>query len=177
MLDGERLIEPPIIPDLDLIHFNVLFAHLFRTLTESQAMSHLQINTAKDNTITALLDRTFPPIAASDNKPTNYVTPKTVGYIHALMIDCISTNYSESPHARALRNEHIAVTELEKLTPAVFRSELSACLVAYYEGVLKMEGSSGIPTAKIYSRKIKTSVAEAVPQLAPSSLGNVDGVV
>ena len=79
MLDGKHLIEPPIIP-LDLIHFNVLFAHLFRTLTKSQAMSHLQINTAKDNTITALLDRTFPPIAASDNKP------KTVGYIHALMI-------------------------------------------------------------------------------------------
>jgi hypothetical protein len=38
-------------------------------------------------------------------------------------------------------------TLLEKLTPAVFQSELSAGLVAYYEDLLKMEGSSGIPTA------------------------------
>ncbi len=70
----------------------------------------------------ALLDRTCPPIAASANKPTNYVTPKTVGYIHALfqVIDCISTNYSESPHTCALRNEDLVVTELETLTPAVF---------------------------------------------------------
>ena len=105
MLDGESLIDPPIIPDLDLIHFNVLFAHLFRTLTESQAMSHLQINTAKDNTITTLLDRTFPPIAASDNKPTNYVTPKTVGYIYTHLIDCISTNHSESLHPLTSKRE------------------------------------------------------------------------
>ena len=84
MVDGETLIDPPIIPDVDLIHFNVLFAHLFRILTECQAMTLFQINTAKHNTITALLDRTFPPtrIAASANKPTIYVTPKTVGYIH-----------------------------------------------------------------------------------------------
>ena len=67
-------------------------------------MPHYEINPVKQNTIAALLDRKFPPIAASAKKPTNYVTPKSVGYIHALIIDCISgsTNYSESPHARAL---------------------------------------------------------------------------
>ncbi len=85
----------------------------------------------------ALLDRTFPPIAASANKPTNCVTAKTVGYIHTLLIDCISTNYSEGPHARTLQNENLVVTELETLTPAVFRSELSTCPNAYYEPVVR----------------------------------------
>ena len=77
----------------------------------------------------------FPPIAASDNS--NCVTPKTVSYIHTLIFDCISTNFSKSPHSSALRNENmtVTVTELEKLTPVVFSSELSACLVACYEGL------------------------------------------
>ncbi len=55
MVDGESLIDPSIIPDnVELIHFNILFAHLLRI---TQAMSHFQIKPAQHNTVTALLDR------------------------------------------------------------------------------------------------------------------------
>ena len=156
MVDGKSLIDPPIIPDVDLIHFKnwgcpaelltnqtvlnqKVHDHTLRapqvgikptsppmqavalptkpqilqrpvcspipdseSLTEWQAMSHFQINPAKHNTITTVLDRTFPPIAASTNKLMNHVTSKTVGYTHTLLINCISTNHPKSTHTCTL---------------------------------------------------------------------------
>ena len=61
MLDGSRPVDVPLVAvDHCLIHHNDLFAHLFDTLSKSQGMAALVINPAKDNTISALLNSTYP---------------------------------------------------------------------------------------------------------------------
>ena len=56
-------------------------------------------------TITALLDRVFPAIASTNNQPMPYVTTKTVAYIFALVIDCVTVFHQVSPHSSALQHE------------------------------------------------------------------------
>jgi hypothetical protein len=51
---------------------------MFNVLTGCQAMQHLQINPTKNSTIHLLVHKQFPAIKSSDDKPTNYVTPKTM---------------------------------------------------------------------------------------------------
>jgi hypothetical protein len=51
---------------------------MFNILTGCQAMQHLQINPTKNRTIHLLLHKQFPAIKSSDDKSTNYVTPKTM---------------------------------------------------------------------------------------------------
>jgi hypothetical protein len=63
------------------------------------------------------------------------ITSKTVGYIHALIIDTVTRNNSESPYARALRNEQMVTQELDEMDPHKFRFELVKCLAGYYENV------------------------------------------
>ena len=60
---------------------------MFNVLTSCQAMQQMLINVSKNNTIHSLLQKQFPAIRSSDNKPTYYVTPKTIGYIHAIVTD------------------------------------------------------------------------------------------
>ncbi len=48
---------------------------MFNVLTGCQAMQQLQINVSKNNAIHSLLQKQFPAIKSSDNKPTYYVTP------------------------------------------------------------------------------------------------------
>ncbi len=38
----------------------------------------------------------------TDNKPTPYITTKTVAYIFALVIDSVTIYHNDSPHSRAL---------------------------------------------------------------------------
>jgi hypothetical protein len=45
-------------------------------------MSLFEINPSKLLTITSLSDSTFPAIQSTDNKPTPFVSPRTVAYIH-----------------------------------------------------------------------------------------------
>jgi hypothetical protein len=137
-----------------------------------------EINPSKLLTITALLDGTFPAFKSTNNKPTPMITPMTVGYIHALIIDTVSLYQSDSPNARALRVEIMARDELIKLDHAVFRNELMTCFTSYYEGILTMEGTSGLPLAVAYKRSFnavppppmqaldEASVAKAAPDLA-----------
>ena len=70
----------------------MLAAHMFNVLTGCQAMQQLLINVSKNNTIHSLLQKQFPAIKSSDYKPTYYVTPKTIGYIHAIVTDCIGVH-------------------------------------------------------------------------------------
>ena len=121
MVDEKTLVKPPEIPDMDLSRFNVLFAHLFSVLSHSQSMATFQINPCKHNTVHDLVNSTFPAIKATDNKPTPAVTPKTVGYIHALVIDVVTFHSTEAPYARALRNQDIVCGELDKLTLLLFK--------------------------------------------------------
>ncbi len=104
-------------------------------------MSAFDINQCKHHTVSALLDSTFPAIESTDNQPTPMIASKTVGYIHALIIDTVTLNNSESPYARALRNEQMVTQELDEMDPHKFRSELVKCLADYYENVRDMEGA------------------------------------
>jgi hypothetical protein len=84
-------------------------------------MQHLQINPTKNSTINSLLDMKFPALKSNDNKQTHYITPKTIGYIHALICDSITDLASDACNARALRNEAMILQVLEQEEPAVFR--------------------------------------------------------
>jgi hypothetical protein len=50
----------------------------------SQSMLAFEINPCKHLTVSALINRSFPAIKSTDNKPTPMVTSKTAGYIHAI---------------------------------------------------------------------------------------------
>ena len=139
MLPGTTAIDIPVIPDtLELKAFNELFAHLFCTLSGKQAMPAWKVSPSSGTTIAALLDRTFPAIPSIDNidfkLPTPLITPKTVGYIHALIIDSVTSLHSESAYARALTREATVVKELEALSVANFRLQFRLALISYYEG-------------------------------------------
>ncbi len=80
--------NPPEYPEtMELVQHNLLAAHMFHILTGCQVMQHLQINPTKNQPIHTLLHRQFPAIKSSNNKPTYYVTPKTIGYIHWTVTD------------------------------------------------------------------------------------------
>ena len=98
LIDGKMSVPPPIIDTTDqkLVHHNLLMAHLFIALTKAPAMQRLKIVPAKNRTIAALMDATFPPIKSFGNIATPYVTPKTIAYIHALIVDSISLHCSDA---------------------------------------------------------------------------------
>ena len=108
---------------------------MFNVLTGCQAMQQLQISVSKNNTIHTLLSKQFPAIKSSNSQPTNYVTPKTIGYIHAIVTDCITRLPTDACTQRALRNEVMILEVLEEQEPAVFRQELFTTLTTYYEEV------------------------------------------
>jgi hypothetical protein len=149
---------PPVIPEYrDLVHFNVMFAHLFSCLSHGQAMfAAVDINQSKLLTVTTLMDSNFLAIQGTDDKRTPNITLRTVGYIHALMIDSVTLLQSASPNACALQNEKMIVEELSSVDPDTWRRELLDYLVDYYEGgVLMMAGAGGLPLATTFKRKFK----------------------
>ena len=171
LVDGKLPISVPIVaPEQKLDHFNVLFAHLFSVLANSQALSAYDINPSKLLTVTSLLDSTFPAIKATNNQPMPLVSPRTVGYIHALIIDTVSLHHSDSPNCRALRTEIMVRDELQKSDPAVLRTELMTCFTSYYEGILKMEGASGLPLAVAFTRSFNAVPPPPVPDAAGGSV-------
>ena len=144
MVDEKTPIEPPEIrEESEIVRFNVLLAHLFAVLSTSQSMSLLQVNPCKHNTVQDIVTCIFPAIKSTDNKPTPAITSKTIGYIHALVMDTLTFNSTEAPYARALQNQAMICGELDQLTPAAFQTELRDCLVDYYEKVCLMVGAGG----------------------------------
>jgi hypothetical protein len=107
-------------------------------------------------TITALLDRVFPAIASTNNQPMPYVTTKTVAYIFALVIDCVTVFHQVSPHSRALQHEASILKELDSMPPDDFRTKLSGSLTDFYENILKKAGAGGRPVAMPLSRRFVT---------------------
>ncbi len=87
-------------------------------------MQLLQINPTKNRTIHSLLQKQFPAIKSSDDKPTYYVTPKTTSYIHGLVTDTITCLSSDACNQRDLRNEIMILEVLEAQEQAVFRQKL-----------------------------------------------------
>ncbi len=118
-------------------------------------MLAFEINPCKHLTVSALINGSFPAIASTDNKPTPMVTSKTAGYIHTLIIDTVTVNNSESPYARAIRNEQMICQELDSIEPEAFHTELIKCLADYYEKIRDMGGAGGLRVAKSFKRKFK----------------------
>ena len=156
LLDGSTPVDVPIVTkDHGLVNFNELFCRLFHALTKSQGLAALVINPAKASTIKELLESTFPAIKSTKNSPTPYVTPVTAAYIFGLVIDSVTALQTESTNQRALRCESMARQELETMTIDAFHTELRLALTSYYEGILKMEGASGVVQKLAYKRPIK----------------------
>jgi hypothetical protein len=156
-VDEKTPIDPPEIRqgEVDPVRFNVLLAHLFAVLSQSQSMSLLQVNPCKHNTVQDIVTYNFPAIESTDNKPTPAITSKTIGYIHALVFDTLTFNSTDAPYARALESEKYICAELDKLTPAQFQTELRDCLTSYYETVRMMVGAGGTLKTKRNNRKFK----------------------
>jgi hypothetical protein len=88
-------------------------------LVESQSMLAFDINTSKLLAISALLDSTFPAIQSTNNKPTPMITPRTVAYIHARIIDTVALHHSDSPKAELF--------ELRSWSAMNFRNRFLQC--------------------------------------------------
>jgi hypothetical protein len=117
------MLLPPIIPDdVELVRFNPLLAHVYAALSKSQSMSELAVVPSLKHTVARLMGLSFPGIKEMNGERTPLVSKHTIGYIHALMMDTVTSVSSEPPKARALRNETMVVEELE-LNNDVFRSE------------------------------------------------------
>ncbi len=124
VLDGQTAIFPPVIPqEAQLVPHNQLLAHLFHVLTKFQAMQRFEINPSKNNTVHSLLELKFPPLKSTNNMPAPYVTPRTIGYIHSIIVDSITLFNSDGCNTRALSNENMILEVLNKKDKAVFRKE------------------------------------------------------
>ncbi len=60
------------------------------------------------------------------------------------IFDSVTALQTDSTTTRALRCETMARQELESMPLAEFHDELRLALTSYYEGIIKMEGASGI---------------------------------
>jgi hypothetical protein len=171
LVDGQHDIVPPIIPETqEFVHFNTLWCYLFYKLTgeekEDKGIDAFKIVPSKGLTISALLDRVFPAIEATDNKPLQFVNTKTVAYIFALTIDSVTIFHRESPHSRALQHEASILNALDEMPADEFRTELREILTAFYETYLLRTGAGGRPVPKELIRKFKVKAAP-VPDAAP----------
>ena len=158
--------------DLTYNNFNALFAHLFSTLSESHSMSLFHVSPGKGSTVPKIVNDTFPAIRATNDQPTPVITSKTVGYIHALVIDTLTFHSTDATFAQAITNSEVICGELDALTPAVFRAELSACLLDYYEKICGMAGVGGVKSVLRRRFAAKTAVAAAAAEIdadGPSS--------
>ncbi len=115
VLDGQTEIYPLVIPEsAQLVHHNQLLAHLFNVLTKCPAMQLYEINPGKSQTIHSLLSMEYPPIKSTGILPTPYVTPRTIGYIHTLIVDFITLYHSDACNTLVLSHETMILEVLDK---------------------------------------------------------------
>ncbi len=119
-----------------------------------------------------VVNSTFPAIKSTDNKPTPAVTPKTVSYIHAIIIYTLTFHSTEAPYDRALIVQEDVCGELNEFTHSAFQTELRNCLVDYYEKVCLMEGAGGLPSVRTNKRKFKPT--GSIPDVVEEALQQVD---
>ena len=135
-------------------------------------MSELAIVPSQKHTVARLMELSFPGIKETNGERTPLVSKHTIGYIHALMIDSVTSTSTEPPKARALRNETMVVEELEA-NKDVWRSELRDCLVDYYVNILRMDGAGGMPRSSTFKRKFK-SISTAAPAAPAADAADAD---
>ena len=135
----------------------MLLAHLFVAITNSQAMQRFHINPSKNRTIAALMDASFLPIKATDNIKTPYVTPRTIAYVHALIVDSISLHHADALNELAIENEDMVLGVRNEVSPDAFREELFQVLSKYHVEIIKTAGASG----RIAHKTFRCSVGSA----------------
>ena len=148
-------------------------------------MGLYEINPVKTLTIEALVNGSFPAIKATDDQALPFLGPRTVAYIHALIVDTVTVLQTESPNAEALRNEAMLRQELEKMKPDIMRKQLQRCLETYYEEIVKIRGASGRPNVSMYKRNFNQVLQEEHAESevgehgdgggAPAMLASADG--
>ena len=174
LVDCKHNIDLPIIPEeQEFVHFNTLLCNLFYKLTgeekEDKGIDAFKIVPSKGLTISALLDRVFPAIAATDNMPLQLVNSKTVANIFALIINSVTLFHRKSPHSRALQHEASIHKALDEMPADEFRTELRNTLTAFYETFLMRSNAGGQPVAKDLIRKFKVKAAPAPAAALPDA--------
>jgi hypothetical protein len=158
VFNGKTAIDnlPEVLEAMDLQPHNMLAAHMFNVLTGCQAMQQLQISISKNNTIHMLLHKQFPAIKSTNNQPNYCVSPKTIGFIHRIVTDCITRLPSDACTQCSIRvrNEIMILKVLEAQEPAVFRQELFNTLTTYYEEIQSMSCSGRCPQPKHFKRQM-----------------------
>jgi hypothetical protein len=89
------------------------------------------------------------------------VTPKTIGYIHGIVTDCITCLSTHACNQCTLQNEIMILEVLEALEQAVFRHNLGNTLTHYYKEIQSMSGAGGRPKPKHF--KLKMNVDGGLP--------------
>uniref|UniRef100_A0A7S0MH99 Uncharacterized protein n=1 Tax=Cryptomonas curvata TaxID=233186 RepID=A0A7S0MH99_9CRYP len=130
-------------------------------------MGLFHVSPGKGTSVRTIVTSTFPAIKATKDKTTPAVTSKTVGYIHALLIDTLTFHSTDPIYARAVANAEVIREELDGLTPDAFRDELRACLQDYYEKVCGMAGISG--DKPVLKRKFGANPAAAAAAAAENN--------
>jgi hypothetical protein len=96
------------------------------------------------------LHETFPSLKCFDNEKLRVINPRTVTYIHALIINSISIVFEA---------EGAMVDVYSKMKPDSFTSQLQTVLTAYYEDIMgfqaQLQGASGCPKSKVVKRKFE----------------------
>ena len=67
------------------------------------------------------MDTTFPPIASTGNIITPYITPRTIAYIHARIVNSITLYPSNAQLERELGIENMVLDVLNEMSPEAFR--------------------------------------------------------
>ena len=154
MLNGKTRFTIQNIPeDAVLVRFNPLFAYVYDAVSGGKGMMQLKIDPAKTRTIANIAREHFPAIKCFDNEKLHLLNPRTIAYIHALMIDSISMLFEESINARALEHEKTMLDDYSSMNPDAFMSQLQAVLSTYFEDIKGVHGASGCPKPKIVKRR------------------------
>jgi hypothetical protein len=93
------------------------------------------------------------------------ISPQTVAYIHALIIDSISISCQDSINSQQLQHESAMSDVYTKMTPDSFKTQLQAVLTTYYEDIKGIQGARGCPMPKFVMRRFEDPQnAEPTPE-------------
>ena len=95
-------------------------------------MLQFKIDPSRNQTINNLLHETFPSLKFLDNEKLRVINPRTVAYIHALIIDSIAIVFEASIDSQAHEHEGAMVDVYSKMNIDSFTSQLQTTLTAYY---------------------------------------------
>jgi hypothetical protein len=173
---AERSFETPNIPtDHVLLRFNVLFAYVFDAVSGGKGMLQFKIDPSRNQTINNRLHETFLSLKCFDNETLRVINPRTVAYIHALIIDSIAIVFEASINSRAHEHEGAMVDVYSEMNSDSFTSQLQATLRAYYEDIKGAQGASGCPKPKVVKRKFEDQEDAGLAQkAAPARAADTD---